>query len=654
MAFSINTNISRNLNIKPNSVTNVNIIDYEHQKENYSQTPNNYETEYENIDTENITDISNSSSYGNTTTSKENANTLNGYQSQTLEKPNTSASSTEAMANIGMGIVGFTNGVGVAGEGVVDGAVTAATVIATPFTWIYDQVTGDNSTEEMWEASDAFVSEEYVNNFYAEQCENGIFQEMNDNASDIMKYGGEGYMLANNVGYVSGIIAFSSLGGSPTYYAALSGLGQGRETALQEGADSGEALLAGLGTATWEGVQWGVGAKLSGTGGLAVGFDTLSGAIDPVARSGIQTIYNGQSFEENFEAAGGYGAMAIGGITGLGFSALGEAVEARKTNNNSNITPESQSNQMSESYRFYQDVRGYDGSYGIDQHVTANLRPSSVEYQNCIDYLRKQGFGPLDSRQILKCMDDTGACSYASVADIIFQQFRNNPEEFEKIFGYPYMMNGHLNDAQLLTDLYVYANSAENGGRMFIDGVNGKKVQGTSQDQVYMSGLFRSQNEGLINNFLRSKDPNITFEREILGQRVDRRSMKFSPITGEEMLPNYSTTTGEKVLYNTSSLRENIDNALANNKSVSMDIYDRTVDSQTGIILGDHLTLHSLTGSKDVSTTTWNEGSGHAINVLDTDDLGVIVNTWGGIYRINWTDLSWTEFIVSASQINVN
>ncbi len=525
MAFSINTNISRNLNIKPNSVTNVNIIDYEHQKENYSQTPSNYETEYENIDTENITDISNSSSYGNTTTSKENANTLNGYQSQTLEKPNTSSSSTEAMANIGMGIVGFTNGVGVAGEGVVDGAVTAATVIATPFTWIYDQVTGDNSTEEMWEASDAFVSEEYVNNFYAEQCENGIFQEMNDNASDIMKYGGEGYMLANNVGYVSGIIAFSSLGGSPTYYAALSGLGQGRETALQEGADSGEALLAGLGTATWEGVQWGVGAKLSGTGGLAVGFDTLSGAIDPVARSGIQTIYNGQSFEENFEAAGGYGAMAIGGITGLGFSALGEAVEVHRANRiNINMQPTT---------TFFENIRGTNNKYGIDQGVFRNLQTTNPRaYENSLNVLMTEyHFSFEDAVKCLDMVDEIGACVYARGTGSIVDFFKDYPNEFEEIFGYPlYIKNesGNLsiNDTRLMLDLYCWGNTNRpklfwgNEVSLLETDINGNTVINNDAIRELDNGRHSiAQNGGgyhELSEFLSSKTSNVSLNTSTL------------------------------------------------------------------------------------------------------------------------------------------
>lgn len=337
MAFSVNTNISKNINIKPNSV-NANVIDYEHQKKAYSPTPNeNYENQYEQIESSksNPTPVSNISGENEELiTSRESHNVSNTYTQETKPTSETSNASdlqAEAMANIGMGVVGFTNGVGVAGEGVIDGAVTGATVLATPFTWLWDQFTGDNATEEMWEASDAFVSEEYINNFYAEQCENGIFKDMNDDASDVMKYGGEGYMLANNAGYVSGILAFSAVGGgSPAYYATLSGLGQGRETALQEGANSGQALLAGLGTAAWEGLQWGAGMKLSGTGAKAVGFDTISGALDPVARSGIQTIYNGKSFEENFENAGGFEAVTIGGITGFGFSALGEIAEVRK------------------------------------------------------------------------------------------------------------------------------------------------------------------------------------------------------------------------------------------------------------------------------------------------------------------------------------
>ena len=730
----------------------------------------------------------------------------------------------ELLSNVVMMYSAAAQGLGNFSESVMDASLTLVEIPIGGITYGIDSIFGTDLNSITIGSIDDFIATEHVNNLFEYVHTKTPFSVFSENATEGLKYGGEVYTVTSGAANITAKIAAVMLlspylgpAGASFLVGGVTGMGEYREDALQNGADTIPSMVAAFAGGTWEGLQWGLGGKLSGTGVVAILSDGTTGALDTPIRSYIISTASGKDFNEVFEQYGGTGAMFLGGTFGTIFSSLGEISDIFTKGQNINVShknmpddalgislnpaPTSQqfmqqlniddniqklrnlmndsnivngysdyllttkneyarlwdefdigrrelqqtyqtvfkdsgfedavsyldqfglskgqgnnygvrviehyiktgdssvfpreyglrnyftsyrtadladmleldnayrnissgnlitmplslpSDQVTSSYRFYKNNRGYDGSYGIDQHVTANLKPNSIEYQNCMDYLRKQGFSRFSAKKILKHLDDTGACSYASVTDIIFQQFKNKPEEFERIFGYPYMINGHLNDAQLLTDLYVYANSTENGGRMFTDGMFSKKIQGTSQGQVYMSDLWTSQNENLINNFLKSKDPNITFEREVLAQRVDYRTMKFSPITGEEMLPNYSNVTGERVLYDTSSLRKDIDNALANNQSVSMGISDRTNNPQNTIFIGDHITFHSLSGSNNVSTTNWNEGGGHAMNVLDTDDMGVIVNTWGGIYRINWSDLSWSEFTVEASKININ
>ena len=237
----------------------------------------------------------------------------------------------EMASNAAMAVGGFANGV----------------AVATPFTWLYDQVTGSNVTEEMWNNSNAFVAEEHVNNAFEDfYTNNEIGKAINENASEVMQYGNAGYNTAVGVGYLTATVASAgglsqvSALGMVTSGAAISGtagFGRGTSDALNAGATTQEALIAGGLTGLWEGGQWVFGAKIAGKGFTTVALDVGSGAVDPLVRSGIQTIavdplvrsgiqtiYNDQSFADTFEQNGGVEAMISNAAVAGGFSGLGE------------------------------------------------------------------------------------------------------------------------------------------------------------------------------------------------------------------------------------------------------------------------------------------------------------------------------------------
>lgn len=240
----------------------------------------------------------------------------------------------EMASNAAMAVGGFANGVGNFGENVVDAGVTVGAAVATPFTWLYDQVTGSNVTEEMWNNSNAFVAEEHVNNAFEDfYTNNEIGKAINENASEVMQYGNAGYNTAVGVGYLTATVASAgtvsqvSALGMVTSGAAISGtagFGRGTSDALNAGATTQEALMAGGLTGLWEGGQWVFGANIAGKGFTTVALDVGSGAVDPLVRSGIQTIYNDQSFADTFEQNGGVEAMIGNAAVAGGFSGLGE------------------------------------------------------------------------------------------------------------------------------------------------------------------------------------------------------------------------------------------------------------------------------------------------------------------------------------------
>ena len=160
----------------------------------------------------------------------------------------------------------------------------------------------------------------------------------------------------------------------------------------------------------------------------------------------------------------------------------------------------------------------------------------------------------------------------------------------------------------------------------------------------YWRGLRQEKNTKLINSFLQSKDPNLTYEVEYLGHRSESSIGNFDAMTGEPVLDNFDKVTGKKILYDTNSLKARVDTALSDNQNVGMTIW---TPKHTG-----HITLHGMAdGVKDVSTSQWGGGNGHSIFVTGTNDQGIIVSSWGNQYRIDWKDLEFSQFSISSSTI---
>ena len=336
MSKSVNLSNVRAYNSK------VNKIDYTYNEETYTLNSNsqaNIENKY--LETKNINTNENLQITPEEAMNiglKQNKNSVAGI-----------FENNEIASNAAMAAGGFANGVGNFGENVVDAGVTGATVLATPFTWLYDQFAGTNTTEEMWSNTNAFVAEEHVNNAFEDfYTNNEIGKAMNENASEVMQYGNAGYNTAVGVGYLTATVAsagtvshVSSLGmaSSGAAISGTAGFGKGTSDALNNGATTQEALIAGGLTGLWEGGQWMFGTKIAGKGFTTVALDTGSGAVDPIVRSGIQMIYNDQGFVETLEQNGGVeGILSNAAIAGS-FSALGElfTIKENSRNTNSNL-----------------------------------------------------------------------------------------------------------------------------------------------------------------------------------------------------------------------------------------------------------------------------------------------------------------------------
>jgi len=252
----------------------------------------------------------------------------------------------------------------------------------------------------------------------------------------------------------------------------------------------------------------------------------------------------------------------------------------------------------------------------------------SQEYYYQQNKLTSMGFSSNDAAVILECIDDAGACSYADVCNQIFYQYRNNPEKFEKEFGYPMYkeINGEmsLNSTDLLLDMYLYVNSVENGGSFILDGnkinpdaisdridASGRNLLKT-EEQVDLANT-QSNNTAVINSFLQSKNETLRYEDRFIGTSY------FAPYLSKESMD-------QKV----NLVLDEMDAG----KSISMHISKFTANDTV-----IHLNSFDESTYESLSTANWPENMGHAVTITDVADNGFVVSTYGNKYIIPFEDL---------------
>lgn len=238
-------------------------------------------------------------------------------------------------------------------------------------------------------------------------------------------------------------------------------------------------------------------------------------------------------------------------------------------------------------------------------------RKADVSYKNIFDKMSKCGMSQIEVAKMIDTFNtDVGACSYASVCNIIVDNYRSNPAAFERDFGFSLYIDGKngktINSLELMTDIFTTVNSNKFGGKIFTTTPSGAlrfvddKVNGNSQ--LYLSN-FSGMNQKVIERYLRSKNPNLSFN-------VNSKTFSFDSTSVEIPLP-------------IEGLKKKISDALSSNKSVSLGIYS----ANNRVI--DFYVEQNGNFKKYTSTSTWNEGGGHAVFVTGITNEHIIVSSWG-------------------------
>lgn len=244
----------------------------------------------------------------------------------------------------------------------------------------------------------------------------------------------------------------------------------------------------------------------------------------------------------------------------------------------------------------------FDGKYGTDQGIFMN---KDIRKKMKRELMKEYNMSAFDTELLMKRLDSVGACSYAAAANDIISFFRYKPNQFEKVFGFPlYKKNSSesyaMNCARLLADMYIWFNSAENGGKLFYK-ENGK-LKCSKPD------------------FSEQKSVSYTNGKYIIGEYVHSKSRDIRCVI----------KSFDGMYKDMNELKDFVKAELRDEGEVTLAI--RKQNSEIRFIDMD-------TGKTYVSTFDWNEHGGHAVKVTGMTDTGFIVSTWGKRCLVPFEDL---------------
>ena len=292
-------------------------------------------------------------------------------------------------------------------------------------------------------------------------------------------------------------------------------------------------------------------------------------------------------------------------------------------------------------YTFRQANKAINDAIKNKQPIPNMNKEGNSEYFKIRTFImEKYGLTQKEASIILSATDNTGACSYAEFCNEIFVSYQGKSDLFEKDFGFPmyteYAGEVKPNYAQLIADLYAFANSSENGGNLLkrkFDGTHKLNTHSMSNEvdalgrtllnsdkQRYISTSF-GQNKAVINKYLKSN-----------GGKTDYISTLLVPL---------SKRVNSNDMNNIAS---RVSNGILDGRQYSLGVYVKGNGT---------IRFKSLDPSR-VGDSFMNSG-GHAIYVTGVTNEGFVVSSWGYKYLVSFDELMKNEvsFDLSESIINI-
>ena len=162
-----------------------------------------------------------------------------------------------------------------------------------------------------------------------------------------------------------------------------------------------------------------------------------------------------------------------------------------------------------------------DNNFGVKQDIIPKYLKDNNLKDRLINLVKKMypNMDSININRLLRHMEvtqvtDEGMCSYAVVANMIYEKYYNKSNEFLIDFNYPMYINSALNSGELMTDLYAFSNN-----NILI---NDNIVSKTNDGQVSLSDRKISSmwnnlfNTTLINKYFNYKNINLELKEDIL------------------------------------------------------------------------------------------------------------------------------------------
>lgn len=216
---------------------------------------------------------------------------------------------------------------------------------------------------------------------------------------------------------------------------------------------------------------------------------------------------------------------------------------------------------------FFEKLMEMTGSYGIDIGTLKELQElDPIQYENMKNLLVNEfKLSEADSEELLNLIGTGSNGSYSVGVSEICTYFRENPAEFEEIFGFPlYTQNAEgqvqLNDKELFLDYFLWNNTHGENATLIVINEDGTAV--LNKD---MLNQLQSVSPESINGYLQSKSENLYCNiKEICSSNGDEfttdnlealikeqltneeeLSVRLSAQNAENTIPLYDAQTGE-------------------------------------------------------------------------------------------------------------
>lgn len=279
--------------------------------------------------------------------------------------------------------------------------------------------------------------------------------------------------------------------------------------------------------------------------------------------------------------------------------------------------------------------------YGIDQGLFTNLDKKDMWTYNEIKdkLINEYKFSPEDSDRIMQIIDYAGACTYARNVNVICAYFKNMPEEFEEIFGFPLYkqdINGNwrLNSAELLMDYYIFGNIDNNLEKLFYRDSNGNL-------QFNRNAFVRlpDQNTGLVK--LSDDEIDSIFSTK----KFDIKKMKGNGVIIRQYgsswkdIIKYLESKSDRLHCNVEKIADTASNLNAN--QIRTELLDKINNGEVlglGVGCGDKA-LNFIDAETGKIFATIKGSQAHYIAITDVLEDGVIVSSWGKKCFVSFQEL---------------